>query len=1187
VRLEVTAASRSTTFDVVEVGFLIGSVPGCDLRLAGADLPPLICLIALSADGASLRKLTPTQAVLVNGRPVNSCALANGDRISLRGLEVVVHIEAAPSKAEPTRTQDDPGALNLRLWAKQLEERSRQLDERQRQLEQQTHELEADRVIWYQRRQEIEQECTQQRQLRKEQEALRLREQDLDAAQQKVAGIRRRVYGQYRQRRDRLAGLQEAVARAAQKVQQRKRDVDAASAEIATRQQELAERQAVLDVQASEVSQARQALDQQRQEFEKQQDQQAREWAQRSSAGHASEQKLIEQQRALEQSQAQHQADLLRLDRLSASMEQRQKQLQARALEVDRRSEQLQRDSRELEEQALQVDHKHAELAEELVRLAQTKTEVKAAGTQWTQRTTALEAQQAMLATLRSRLERMREEVRRESQQLLEQRSRQEEIEADLQRRLDEAAQLREDLDNDRQVHEQERRRFEERAAVLDTAVAELRQAQEKLTTDEAQVQQRLQELDARAAAHAEEAALLRARSEQVQELQRRVELDRQALRERESTLDEAEQAREALQEQLRRRSEELVARQRSLAEQARQHEEAIAALAARRAEIDQQRQEAEQGLLTLREALTGQTAELDQQRQQLAEREEVLRQRRERLKHVGRTFAAKRKLLSTDRASVDTAQRVQAEGIVQSKAEVEAARQEVLALHRQLPELELRAQTAVDALTRSREQLREHLAELHTYARQSQADLETLRAQLQTEAEQLRQREAAVRSARDEQRLTVATFRQQLIDWQGQVAQLKRSLAHDETRLERRQAEVDEQARQVDATSARLAQQAQQLEQQQRVVQERRGEMERHLADMREWYRHKLRELAASSEQPEVAVPRDILTLAATADAGDRQLGDLLRSLGLVEAEPLEALLAEARRQRRSLRQVLLASGHVTLYQLALIEAGNLDGLVLGPVRVVDRLRMTPHETVYRVFDPRRGQEAILRHLAEAEMDDAIHPDEFRQRFRAMAAVQHPHLTATLEVLEISGRPAVLQEWLVGLPSSDWPPLAAVPGVWFRVLNQAALGVHTAHEAGLVHGRLQPSSILLTLDGTVKLSGFGEPPWLDLPLAPAAEASQPVAGDAAADLLALGDIAASWITRAARKAKPLPEPLQSVLRRLQASGDPDRYPTAAALLEELDRVGADVPPNTAAWERLLRQVREQLDTDGTLKRSA
>src|SRR5262249_10138729 len=156
------------------------------------------------------------------------------------------------------------------------------------------------------------------------------------------------------------------------------------------------------------------------------------------------------------------------------------------------------------------------------------------------------------------------------------------------------------------------------------------------------------------------------------------------------------------------------------------------------------------------------------------------------------------------------------------------------------------------------------------------------------------------------------------------------------------------------------------------------------------------------------------------------------------------------------------------TLYQLALIEAGNLDGLVLGPVRVVDRLQATPRETVYRVFDPRQEREAVLRHLAEAEMEDAVRPDEFRQRFGAAAGLSHAQLAATYEVLDVSGRPAVLQEWLTGLAASDWPALTAAPGVWFRLMTQAALALRTAHDAGLVHGRLTAASFVCTPEGVL-----------------------------------------------------------------------------------------------------------------------
>jgi hypothetical protein len=325
------------------------------------------------------------------------------------------------------------------------------------------------------------------------------------------------------------------------------------------------------------------------------------------------------------------------------------------------------------------------------------------------------------------------------------------------------------------------------------------------------------------------------------------------------------------------------------------------------------------------------------------------------------------------------------------------------------------------------------------------------------------------------------------------------------------------------------------------------------------------------------------ILALTEETAPGDQKLGDLLRSLGLVDADTLTALLVEARRQRRSLRQLLLAGGYLTLYQMALIEAGNLDGLVLGPFRLIDRLRATPREVVYRVFDPRSGQEAVLRHLGESEMQDAVRPDEFRQRFAALAGIRHPQLAATLEVLEVAGRPAVLQEWLTGLPSGDWPALTAVPGVWYRLVCQGALGLHTLHQSGLAHGQLDAGSIILTADGTVKLCGAGEPAWLR-----ASSAGEE--GDVAADLAALGRIASGWVEPAeghkGPKAKSLPESLQAVLRRLTADTPEGRYPSAAVLLEDLEKAGADVPANGAAWDRLLRHVRDEA-VDTALRLSA
>src|SRR5262249_45433852 len=314
------------------------------------------------------------------------------------------------------------------------------------------------------------------------------------------------------------------------------------------------------------------------------------------------------------------------------------------------------------------------------------------------------------------------------------------------------------------------------------------------------------------------------------------------------------------------------------------------------------------------------------------------------------------------------------------------------------------------------------------------------------------------------------------------------------------------------------LSERAGQVRQQEQEVTEKRTEVDRHLGDMQAWFRQKFREIAETrwsrfrgqgsadnGQEPGVSdqgsghsgilqmPPRpadgsevqdsapesdqNIIPLPDDLDPADRKLGELLRSLNVVDRETLHGLWDEARRQRRTLRQVLLAGGYLTLYQLALIETGNLNGLMLGRFRVIDRMLSTPREAIFRVFDPQlrvqesgvRGQDdgtCLLRHLGEAEMLDAVRPDEYRQRFGAARDLAHPNVAATWEVLDINGRPAVVQEWLHGLPGGEWPAAVGSPGVWHRLLMQAALGLHSAHSAGLTHGRLTADSFVLTRPG-------------------------------------------------------------------------------------------------------------------------
>jgi chromosome segregation ATPase len=1233
VRLEVRVGTgRPTVYEVGDGGFLIGSVPGCDLRLPGSNLAPVLALIARHAGGASLRKLAPVQPVLVNGRAVGSTYLDAGDAVMVGGAEIHVSVTAG---------EDGPPVPPMGLGDDAVAARRKALLD-------QVHQLEADRAEWYRRRQEIETECKRQteaievlngrlRQQERELETARAelsrREQVCAEARDEVvrqrrelegfgeqaardqveaqslrgelADIRQKLYHRYRTRRDRLDKQQMAIRTAARRLQEQKRRLDAALAEATRTQQDWAVRQAELETIGGRVERDRKVLDEQQSSLAGRQQELHRELAKRVEDVQTRERKSAEERIILDQAQKQHQADLVRLDRIQATLEQRKKQLDAQALEVDKKFEQLQRDSRELEEQATQLDEWHNRLAAETERLAVQKQEQDASGKQSEQRAAALEGQQAMLATLRTRLERMREELRRQEQSLGDQRALQEASDTDLAKRGEETRQLREELDAELAIFGQEKRQFEEKRAAIDAEADQIQQSREKLRADEADLRTRQEHLDATSAEQAEQAGMLVARGQQLEALHNKLLSDRQVLRDREAALANSEQTVATLQEQLRKRGEDLTARERAQTEAEQRMRESQAALEARQKASEELQRQAAERLEGMRKELTDRAAELDGISQAVARREEESRVEGGRLEESTRSLTAQRQSLAAERIAWEVERQAAREKDSQTRAEFEAIRARAAELTRLAPDLEARSSAALDRLIRAREQLREHLAEVHSYARQSRDDIEAARQGVQGEAERMRQQELALQVARDEHRLAVAAFRQQLIEWQGQVGEMKQTLRQGESRLGRQQAEVNEQAERIASDAARLAEQAGQLQEKERLVAERRGEVDRHLTDMREWYRRKLRELSgvdavennadyqtAVESSPESAdaatesVPvanHSILSMNGEADEGDRQLGDLLRTFGLVDADTLSALLLEARRQRKSLRQLLLAGNYLTLYQMALIEAGSLDGLILGPVRVIDRLQATPHEAVYRVFDPRAEREAILRHLSETEMQDAVRPDEFRQRFAAAAAVAHEHLAATYEVLEVAGRPAVLQEWLTGVPSGDWPALAAAPGVWFRLVSQATLALQAAHTAGLLHGHLDAGSFIMTGDGVLKLCGLGEPAWL----VASAPAGEPGPGE---DLLALGRVATVWAAggsgRKGARAKPLPEALHNVLASLTADDPGQRPASATDLLAQLDRAGADVPANAAAWERFVRQVREQ-SADPALRRSA
>ncbi|HKP48701.1 MAG TPA: M15 family metallopeptidase [Gemmatimonadales bacterium] len=150
------------------------------------------------------------------------------------------------------------------------------------------------------------------------------------------------------------------------------------------------------------------------------------------------------------------------------------------------------------------------------------------------------------------------------------------------------------------------------------------------------------------------------------------------------------------------------------------------------------------------------------------------------------------------------------------------------------------------------------------------------------------------------------------------------------------------------------------------------------------------------------------------------------------------------------------------------------------GGVRVIQRVRDTPRGPLYRAEYP-SGLEVAVLLLGSTSADTGGALSLLRQRYTDATRIHHPNVAAMHELSETEdGLIYLVAESLKGqLLSKTLAKRGALPlRQAIDLCLQAASGLQAAHEAGWVHGRLSPDSILLTPgDGEdrtlVKLIGF------------------------------------------------------------------------------------------------------------------
>jgi WD40 repeat protein/tetratricopeptide (TPR) repeat protein len=133
------------------------------------------------------------------------------------------------------------------------------------------------------------------------------------------------------------------------------------------------------------------------------------------------------------------------------------------------------------------------------------------------------------------------------------------------------------------------------------------------------------------------------------------------------------------------------------------------------------------------------------------------------------------------------------------------------------------------------------------------------------------------------------------------------------------------------------------------------------------------------------------------------------------------------------------------------------------------------------------RAQHLALKRIVALKMilAGAGADDEDLARFRAeaeaVARLQHPNIVQIYEVGQHDGRPYCALEYVDGGSLAEKVAHTPQPARYAAALVQAlARAVHHAHQQGIIHRDLKPANVLLTQQGTPKVTDFGLAKRLD-----------------------------------------------------------------------------------------------------------
>ena len=160
----------------------------------------------------------------------------------------------------------------------------------------------------------------------------------------------------------------------------------------------------------------------------------------------------------------------------------------------------------------------------------------------------------------------------------------------------------------------------------------------------------------------------------------------------------------------------------------------------------------------------------------------------------------------------------------------------------------------------------------------------------------------------------------------------------------------------------------------------------------------------------------------------------------------------------------------------LMVVDASKTVLQVVGKYELFDKIAEGGMGTVYKARDASNGTTVAIKIVPPQVAKNPVLMKRFEQEYIIAKALDHPNIVRAVDFSNQGSSPYLVMEFIDGesLGQRLERDGKIEEAEAIRIIGQVAQALHKAHKEGVIHRDVKPDNILITADGTAKLTDLG-----------------------------------------------------------------------------------------------------------------